>query len=85
MSTGVLLYCSNTPTYQYHRVAERCVELIKKNLKLEITIVTDAETYKKFKPLGFINYKLIEPELGNKRNGEQWNQLERCHAYDHSP
>ena len=60
MSTGVLLYCSNTPTYDYHRVAERCVELIKKNLKLEITIVTDAETYKKFKPLGFINYKLID-------------------------
>ena len=85
MSTGVLLYCSNTPTYDYHRVAERCVELIKKNLKLEITMVTDAETYKKFKPLGFINYKLIEPELGNKRNGEQWNQLERCYAYDHSP
>ena len=26
MSTGVLLYCSNTPTYDYHRVAERCVE-----------------------------------------------------------
>lgn len=85
MSTGVLLYCSDTPTYEYHKIAERCVELIKKNLKLEITIVTDAKTYKKFKPLGFINYKLIEPELGNKRNGEQWNQLERCYAYDHSP
>ena len=28
---------------------------------------------------------MIEPELGNKRNGEQWNQLERCHAYEHSP
>ena len=86
MSTGVLLYCSNTPTYEYHKITERCVDLIKKNLKLEVTIVTNLQTFKKFKPLGMINYKLIDPELGNKRaNGEQWNQLERCFAYDHSP
>ena len=51
MSTGVLLYCFNTPEVNYHLMAERCVEQIKKYLKLEVTIVTDIETFKKFKPL----------------------------------
>ena len=85
MSKGVLLFCTNTPTCEYHKIAEHCVELIKKNLKLEITIITDFDTYKKFKPMGMINYKLIEPEIGNKRLGEQWNQLERRDAYNLSP
>ena len=34
MSTGVLLYCFNTPEVNYHLMAERCVEQIKKYLKL---------------------------------------------------
>jgi hypothetical protein len=85
MTHGVLLYCFNTPTCEYHKIAEHCVELIKKNLKLEITIVTNFETYKKFKPLGMINYKLFENEVGNKRGKEQWHNLDRCHAYDLSP
>ena len=59
MTTGVLLYCFDTPEVAYHKFAEKCVELINKNLKLEITIVTNIETFKKFKPLGMINYKLI--------------------------
>ena len=85
MSKGVLLFCTNTPTCEYHKIAEHCISLIQKNLKLEITVVTDFATYKKFKPMGMINYKLIEPELGNKRLGEQWNNLERRSAYDFSP
>ena len=85
MSKGVLLFCFNTETCEYHRIAERCVELIKKNLKLEITIVTNFETFKKFKPLGMINYRMIENETGNKRGTEQWHNLDRCHAYDLSP
>ncbi len=85
MKTGVLLFCFNTPTCDYHRIAERCVKLIKKNLKLEITIVTNFETFKKLKPLGMINFKLIENETGNKRGTEQWNNLDRCDAYNLSP
>ena len=85
MTQGVLLFCFNTDTCEYHKIAERCVELIKKNLKLEITIVTNFETYKKLKPLGMINYKLFENETGNKRSQEQWHNLDRCHAYDLSP
>ena len=52
MTTGVLLYCFDTPETNYHKLAERCVAQIKKHLQLEITIVTDIDTYKKFKPMG---------------------------------
>ena len=89
MTTGVLLYCFDTPEVAYHKFAEKCVELINKNLKLEVTIVTNFETFKKFKPLGMINYKLIENRIGNKRayrgKNISWNNLERSLAYEHSP
>ena len=89
MSTGVLLYCFDTPDVAYHRLAEKCVQQIKKYLKLEITIVTDIATYKKFKPMGFINYKLIEPQKGNRRvyreKSISWHNMERAMAWDHSP
>lgn len=89
MSTGVLLYCFNTPEVNYHLMAERCVEQIKKYLKLEVTIVTDMETFKKFKPLGFVNYKLVSPEKGNRRvyrdKSISWHNMERVNAWDHSP
>ena len=56
-----------------------------KNLKLEITVVTNHATFKKLKPLGFINYKFIEPELGNKKLGKEWNNVDRHMAYELSP
>ena len=37
MSKGVLLFCFNTETCEYHRIAERCVELIKKNYMFAVT------------------------------------------------
>ena len=85
MKKGVLLFCFDTSEVQYHKILERCVHLIKKNLKLEITVVTDLSTFKKIKPLGFINYKLIEPELGNTKSGKAWNNVDRHMAYELSP
>jgi len=89
MTTGVLLYCFDTPEVKYHRLAERCVEQIKKYLKLEITIVTDMETFKKFRPMGMINYKLVDAKTSNTRSyrGKNiaWYNKERALAYDHSP
>jgi len=85
VTKGVLLFCFNTAEVGYHRILERCVPLIKKNLKLEITVVTNFETYKQLKPLGFINYKFIEPELGNTKNGAEWRNVDRHMAYDLSP
>jgi len=85
MTQGVLLFCFDTEHTRYHRILERCVGLIKKNLKSQITVVTDFETYEKLKPLGCVNYKFIEPELGNKLNGRTWNNVDRHMAYELSP
>ena len=64
---------------------ERCVELCNRNLRLEITVVTDIDTYKRIRPLGFVNYKLIEPELGNTKNRKEWRNVDRHMAYELSP
>jgi len=89
MSTGVLLYCFDTPEFNYHKLAERCVAQIKHFLKLEITIVTNLQTFKKFKPMGMINYVLVENSTANTRayrgKNVAWYNKERAMAYDHSP
>ena len=85
MKKGVLLFCFDTPDFKYHKILEKCVALIKKNLKLEVTVITNLETFKKIKPLGFVNYKLIDPELGNKKNGLEWRNVDRHMAYELSP
>ena len=85
MKKGVLLFCFDTVDHKYHKILERCVHLVKKNLGLEITVVTNFETFKNLKPLGFINYKFIEPELGNKKNGQEWKNVDRHMAYELSP
>ena len=89
MTTGVLLYCFDTPEHKYHKLAERCVAQIRKYLKLDITIVTNLETFKKFKPIGMINYKLVENKTTNTRpyrgRNVPWYNKERALAYEHSP
>ena len=85
MTKGILLFCFDTADTKYHKILERCVELIKKNLQLEITVVTNFETFKQIKPLGFINYKFIDPQLGNTKNGKEWRNVDRHMAYELSP
>ena len=85
MTKGVLLFCFDTQDIEYHKILERCVALIKKNLQLEITVITNHETFAKVKPLGFVNYKLIEPEKGNTKLGKEWNNVDRHLAYELSP
>ena len=85
MKKGVLLFCFDTVDHKYHKILERCVYLLKKNLGLEITVVTNFETFKNLRPLGFINYKFIQPEIGNKKNGQEWKNVDRHMAYDLSP
>ena len=85
MTKGILLFCFDTEHTQYHKILEKCVALIRKNLKLEITVVTNFETYKNLKPLGFINYKFIDPELGNIKIGKEWKNVDRHLAYELSP
>lgn len=85
MKKGVLLFCFDTVDHKYHKILERCVYLLKKNLGLEITVVTNFETFKNLRPLGFINYKFIQPEIGNKKNGQEWKNVDRHMAYELSP
>lgn len=85
MKKGVLLYCFNTSQVAYSRITERCVALIKKHLRLPITVVTNFETFKFMKPMGMVNYKLIENDTKNNRAGKPWYNLERHLAYQHSP
>ena len=85
MKKGVLLFCFDTVDHKYHKILERCVHLIKKNLGLEITVITNFATFKNLKPLGSIDYKFIEPELGNKKNGQEWKNVDRHMAYELSP
>lgn len=62
---------------------------IQKYLCLPITIVTNFETFKKFKPLGMINYRLVENKTTNTRSyrgkNVAWYNKERAMAFDHSP
>ena len=85
MTRGVLLFCFDTEHTKYHKILEKCVHLIRRNIKLEITVITDYKTFRKINPLGFINYKFIEPEPGNKKMNLPWNNKDRHKAYELSP
>ena len=85
MTQGVLLFCFDTEHTRYHKILERCVRLVKKNISKNITVVTNFDTFKKMSPMGFIEYKSIEPELGNTLNGKAWNNVDRHMAYELSP
>jgi hypothetical protein len=85
MSKGVLLFCFDTEHTRYHRILERCVKLVRKNISDEITVITDFLTYQRMNPMGNINYRFIEPELGNKKNGQEWRNVDRHMAYELSP
>lgn len=85
MTKGVLLFCFDTADTKYHKILEKCVALIRANMALDVTVVTDFDTFKKIKPMGFVNYKLLEPELGNKKNGKEWRNVDRHMAYELSP
>ena len=85
MQKGVLLYCFDTSETKYHAILTRCVQLIKSNLQLPITVVTDKETHKHLGSLDSVDYKFIEPEKGNTKNGKQWHNADRHMSYDLSP
>ncbi len=85
MTKGILVFCINTDTYRYDRIAAKTIPLLKKNLKLPVTMVTNFETYKMLPPLGWIDYKFIENQTGNMIDGKPWNNLDRHRAYELSP
>ena len=88
MTTGVLMYCFNTPTMEYSKLALKSCELIKKNLNLPVTIVTDHETHRNFPQFGGISYRIVKHQTQNYRfyRGQNvpWYNMERANAYEHS-
>mgnify|MGYP003116609719 CR=1 FL=1 len=88
MTTGVLMYCFDTPTTEYSKLALKSCELIKKNLNLPITIVTDHNTHRKFPQFGGLSYRIIKPQTQNYRfyrgKNVPWYNMERAKAYEHS-
>ena len=85
MSKGVLLYCFDTEQTQYHRIMDRCISLIKKNLALDITVITNERTLSVWPNKENCNTIVMEQEVGNRRDRQDWYNLDRCHAYDLSP
>ncbi len=85
MTSGVLLFCFNTEFYRYDKIAAKTVPLIKKNLNLPVTIVTNKETFECLPSLGTIDYKIIDNETGNHINKKPWHNLDRWKAYEISP
>ena len=85
MTQGVLLYCFDTEKVRYHGIMDRCISLIKKNLGLDITVVTNKTTLSSWSNIENCNTVVIEQEIGNRRDSQDWYNLDRCHAYDISP
>lgn len=87
MSAGALIYCFDSEQIQYHPITNFCIELIKKNLSLSVTVVTNDETKEHIK--GADSLVVIDNQKNNQRFYKDrtvpWYNLERSHSYDHSP
>ena len=87
MSTGVLIYCFNSEQVQYHRTTNFCIELIKKNLSLPVTVVTNSATKEHIKDADSL--VVIDNQKNNQRFYKDrtipWYNLERSRSYDYSP
>ena len=85
MTKGVLMYCFNTEYYSYDKIAAKTVPLVNKNLGLQVTIVTNAETRDLMPQADYIKYIVIENEIGNHIDRKPWHNLDRHRAYEISP
>ena len=87
MSSGVLIYCFNSDQIPYHRTTNFCIELIKKNLSLPVTVVTNSATKDNIN--GADSLVVIDNQKNNQRFYKDrtvpWYNLERSSAYEHSP
>jgi hypothetical protein len=84
-SKGVVLFAFNTPTVDYVEIAKRAAQLIKHNLRLPVTLITDNPVTVN----GFDSVVCIENTLHNVRlgfaGGTVWRNGNRYSAYDLSP
>lgn len=87
MSTGALIYCFDSEQIQYHRITNFCIGLIKRNISLPVTVVTNSATKEHIK--GADSIVVIDNQKHNYRLYKDktipWYNLERSRSYDHSP
>jgi hypothetical protein len=87
MSRGVLIYCFDDGVNAYHRITNFCISLVKKNLRLPVTVITNAETADRIQ--GHDQLVITEPNKSNTRFYKDkiipWYNLERVGAYELSP
>lgn len=83
MTTGVLLYCFDTPNTQYSRITDRCIQLLNHYIKLPITVVTDEDTQRRIQSV--CDFKIIKIKKNNTKLSKPWYNLERHLAFEHSP
>ena len=87
MSLGALIYCFDSDQLQYHHTANFCIQQIKKNLRVPVTVVTNRDTERNIQ--GADQITIVENARGNRRYYKNkqipWYNLERAMAYDHSP
>lgn len=83
MTSGVLLYCFDTPDTAYSRITNRCISLIDQYLGLPVTVVTNQQTQQKI--IADCQFLLISNETNNTKLSRPWYNLERHLAFEHSP
>lgn len=84
MTTGVLMYCFDTPDFQYHRLADKSISLIHRNLGLPITVVTDEHTHKRWGHREDIHFSVVDVDRNNTKLNKPWYNTERHLSYDMS-
>lgn len=87
MSRGAIIYCFDVNGTNYHRITNFAISLIKKYLKLPVTVITNKETVGRIQ--GHNDQIVIENSAGNNRFYKDrtvpWYNLERTMAYELSP
>lgn len=86
-SKGVLLFAFNSSKVNYVEIANRASLLIKKNLKLPVTIVTDSPEFCRYEYDSIIE---VDSKTGNFRfdksgNTYEWRNFDRYRVYELSP
>lgn len=83
MTSGVLMYCFDTPETQYSKIANRSIGLVEKYLDLPVTVVTDEQTADNL--TASCDIIKMNVDKTNTKLSKPWYNLERHLAYDHSP
>jgi hypothetical protein len=84
-SKGVVVFAFNTNTTDYVAIADQTARLIKHNLNLPVTLITEASSRPKFNYDQIIHADNIDENFINGDSQKQWRNFGRYLAYKLSP